>query len=87
MHRSGASGTQAPIVTADIDDPESLHLSIVRAIAAVDNTEPTDLSPLTEVIDPDALSAAIASASGTVRVSFQYCGYDITVTSTTVNVY
>jgi len=87
MHRSGASETDAPIVTADVDDPESLHLPIVRTVAAVDNQPPTDLPPLTDVIDPDALSAAVTSASGAVSVSFSYCGYDLTVTPSTVSVY
>lgn len=87
MHRSGASETDAPIVTTDIDDPESLHLPIVRAVAAVDNEAPTDLPPLTDVVDPETLAAVVSSASSSISVSFSYCGYDLTVTSSTVSVY
>jgi hypothetical protein len=63
-------------------------LRVVNAVARADGTDPASLEPpLNEVIDPEALDALFGSGTTAVtaqrgRVSFQYCGYDITVDST-----
>lgn len=56
----------------------SLSLSVVTAVADAERLDPIDLvSPLAEAIDPDALDALFRNGTG--RVSFDYCGYRVTV--------
>lgn len=43
---------------------ESVTTAVTRAIAAVTNTPPTDLDPLFETIDPDALNQLYAPTHG-----------------------
>lgn len=63
---------------------QPLSVKIREAIAARTDTT-ADCEPLYNVIDPDALEALFASPhSDTDRegtVTFQYCGYHVTVTS------
>lgn len=58
---------------------------VVRAVAVIQNVEPTELPPLENAVDPDALSAIFGSdseASTTdVQVTFVYEGLEITVNS------
>ncbi|MDG5761650.1 hypothetical protein QA600_20195 [Natronococcus sp. A-GB1] len=70
-----------------------LTTDVVYEVARVSNTDPIDLPPLYNAIDPDALNALIAdSCDSTLEsITFQYDGYtvtisengDITVSSTT----
>lgn len=58
--------------------------SIVTAISEREGTPPTELNPLHEVVDVDALNSIFGARSdGTPRevgsVSFQYCGYHVTI--------
>jgi hypothetical protein len=55
---------------------------VVRAVSAHTDTEPTDLAPIAESIDPDALDALLASRDGTgdpVRVTFRFAAHEVTV--------
>jgi mevalonate kinase len=66
------------------DDQESVTNTIVSAVAAVSNEEPTATEPLYEAIDPDALKRLLESlhdseSDGTVQ--FVYSGYTVTVAS------
>ncbi|MXR53008.1 hypothetical protein GRX03_15520 [Halovenus sp. WSH3] len=56
-------------------------LAIVEAIAAVEGKRPTDLPPLGEEIDVDALTALLETnqADETITVSFRYQGLDVTL--------
>lgn len=64
-----------------IDSDESVCQSIVTAVANLEDTAPTDLPVLAEVIDTDALEALIQStAQRTPQVVFGYAGYRIVVT-------
>ncbi|WP_227380723.1 HalOD1 output domain-containing protein [Haladaptatus halobius] len=60
-------------------------LSVLIREAIVARTETTDCEPLYDVIDPDALEALFASTQRdtdrTGSVTFQYCGYQVTVFS------
>lgn len=49
--------------------------NVVRAVAEAEGRDPTDLPPLGEAIDPDALETLLAESSGTVRISFEYAGH------------
>lgn len=57
---------------------------VVTAVATTKETEPTDLDPLYEVIDPDALDAlygrgGMERAGSPDRVEFTYAGCDVVV--------
>lgn len=70
---------------------QSLSFEIIEAIAEREGVEATDVEPpeyeaLYDVINPEALDALFAPredgtprASG--RVTFTFCGYDVTVSS------
>ena len=59
-------------------------VATVLTVAETLEREPERLSPLGEVIDPDALDAVVAGESsldgGGVSASFRYQGVDVTVT-------
>jgi hypothetical protein len=54
-------------------------VAIVEAVAAATNEEMTDLPPLQETIEANALNTLLARQSS-VAVSFQYAGTDVSVT-------
>lgn len=65
-------------------DPEAEPAShaVVKAAAFVHNVEPTDLSPLGDVLDPDALDALVGSGTtneAPLEVSFTYESLEIQV--------
>lgn len=69
----------------------SLSLEVVTAIAEREDVDPTEIEPpeyesLYDVCNPEALDALFAPREdGTPRseghVEFEYCGYDVVVTS------
>lgn len=58
--------------------------AVVRRVADFEGVDPTELLPLFDTIDPDALDAIVRSAAGNddagLRIEFTYHGYDVTVT-------
>ncbi len=53
---------------------------VIEALASAEDVSPAELSPpLADAVDPDALGRLLAS--GTVRVTFEYEGREVTVTS------
>lgn len=59
-------------------DPVSLQT--IRKVADEESIELTDLPPLQDAIETDALDALFASVEHEIiRVEFTYCGYTITV--------
>jgi len=60
-------------VTADTD---SISMRVVDAIASERNCAPTDIEPLANSIDPEALDEILESAGGT-AVSFDHAGYTV----------
>ncbi|RDI69618.1 HalOD1 output domain-containing protein [Halopelagius longus] len=64
------------------EDSELASTNVVLSIAALEGVGPMELPPLAETVDPDALDRVFApSASVEGSVSFEYAGYDVTVTS------
>ncbi|WP_435158459.1 HalOD1 output domain-containing protein [Haladaptatus sp. DFWS20] len=63
----------------------SITVRIQEAIAAREQSEWSDCPPLYDVVDPDALERLFApTQAGTERhgtVTFQYCGYQVTINS------
>jgi hypothetical protein len=55
-------------------------MRVVDAVANEADTDPTELTPLGTVIDPDALDSLVADAEDRdVSVDFEYEGYRVTV--------
>jgi hypothetical protein len=75
VHRNSLSGVP----------PESLVVAVTETVAERRGVEPTDLRPLSEVINPDALNAvfepADTAARNEGRVVFPYYGYEVRVTA------
>lgn len=62
----------------------TIVLSIIEAVAAADRVDPTDLPPLSDAVDPDALNALFDPAGERpvpTKFSFSYDGHDVTITS------
>lgn len=60
------------------DEPVSTQ--VVEAVAEMEDTDHTELSPLFDTIDPDALDTIVDENGG--AVSFQYAGYAVKVRGT-----
>lgn len=65
---------------------ESIIERVLQTVAAYENVPTTELPPLFEVVDPDALAGIFASPRGGPRrtegtVTFPYNGYQITVSA------
>lgn len=60
---------------------ESLATTIVRAVASVSNRETTELEPLYDTVDPEALETCVTSLceSSDCAVTFVYAGYEIRI--------
>lgn len=55
-------------------------LAIITVVSTITGKDPVDLDPIHESIDPDALDALFTAEFSSVnRLTFQYCGYEITV--------
>lgn len=69
-------------VESESTDDCSLATTVVLAVAEVADTTPTELDPLHDVFDPEALDRIFADrerGAATDRVSFDYAGYRVTV--------
>lgn len=59
---------------------DSPSLRVVDALAAATDTDPLELAPLYEVVDPEALDRLFdADATGRARVQFEYDGHAVEV--------
>lgn len=69
-----------------VDSDEPVSIAVVHAIAAHRDVDPTDLPPLYEWVDPDALDALFqptrAGGPRRGRLEFAYDGQTVTVDST-----
>lgn len=75
--------TDSDAVT-QIDAGEQLVHEVVSAVATAEGVDPCDLSPLYSAIDPDALERLLSTGDraggAALEVTFEYHGYDVTVT-------
>lgn len=71
---------------SDWQRDESVTTAVVGSVAAVTNTPPTELDPLFETFDPDALNQLYSSTGGPSRddsrVSFKFNGCTVIVDAT-----
>ena len=63
---------------------QPVGIALVEAVAHREGVDPTELPPLYDVVDPDALEALFAPRSGgrptgVREVSLSYCGYDVVI--------
>lgn len=64
------------------ESSELASTNVVLSIAALEGVGPIDLPPLAETVDPDALNRVFSlSAEVNGSISFEYAGYDVTVSS------
>ncbi|WP_255171026.1 HalOD1 output domain-containing protein [Natrononativus amylolyticus] len=60
-----------------------IHEQIVDGVAALEGTDPLELPPLFDAVDPDALEAIFAPTDGGTprigRIEFPYAGHTVTV--------
>lgn len=72
--------TEKESVTYEADPGEPISIGIVRAVAVLENTDPMELPPLYQVLDPEALDALVESNPGPPkRIEFDYYGYEVIV--------
>ncbi|MFC7127886.1 HalOD1 output domain-containing protein [Haloferax chudinovii] len=62
----------------DRDSSELLSTNVVLSIAAIEGVRPTQLPPLAQTIDPDALET-VFGRSDDALLSFSYAGYRVTL--------
>lgn len=79
-------------VEYSFEDDETASDAVVAAVAARTNSDPLEIDPLYEHVDPDALDA-LFEPRGTdtarpddVRIEFQMSGFQVTVTADSVAV-
>lgn len=64
----------------DIDETgHSPSTAIITAVADASELDATELDPLVETLDPDALDTLYASGNPELTVSFAYHGWDVTL--------
>lgn len=64
--------------TMNAVDEECVY-AIADRVAAREGVEPTDLPPLFDSVDADALSTLLGGDTDSLTVEFTYCGYRVTV--------
>lgn len=62
-------------------DSRSPAVAVAYAVAEADGVEPTELPPLGETIDPNAVNQCIEDESFSGQIQFEYAGYDVSVNS------
>ncbi|ELZ97955.1 hypothetical protein C440_01868 [Haloferax mucosum ATCC BAA-1512] len=62
----------------DRDTREPLSTNVVLSIAAIEDVQPTQLPPLANTIDPDALDSVFGCSNDAI-LSFSYAGYRVTL--------
>lgn len=59
---------------------DGVVLSIIQKVATKRGVEPTELPPLSETIDTDALTALFENSSkNNLCIKFEYCGHIFTI--------
>lgn len=70
-----------PMIDHEFSENDTATMAVIDAVAAVTGTRPTDLPPLYDAVDPEALDRLFESfdrrSSETLRVEFSY--HDLTV--------
>lgn len=71
------------MVEHDFTEHQTATLAVIDAVAAASGTDPTELPPLYDAINPDALNALFESQGkrdrADLRVEFSYNGFNVIV--------
>lgn len=80
---SGDRPTDSPEGTyhSTIPDETPSTVAIVEAVAAVKDCEPTEINPLCDTVDPEAIAQLPRSSTGSLRIDFTVTGVEVTVYS------
>ena len=68
-----------PLVETQVGREQSASEAVTEVVAVATNTSPTDLPPLYDSIDPDALNDVVRSLGDEGRVVFPYFGCTVAV--------
>ena len=60
-------------------DEQRPSMALVSLVAAVTNTDPVDLEPLYNAIDPDALDSLCTPDTSFSSIEFEYVGHTVVV--------
>ena len=87
MSEKQSTTCRETVLTYELNRHERLSEGVVAAVTAAADADPTEIDPLAETIDPDALDALFAAhLDGTPRdagrTEFSFCGYGVVVNST-----
>ncbi|MCO8245438.1 hypothetical protein NKF25_15355 [Haladaptatus sp. AB643] len=74
---NASSSQSKPSIRTTRPDTESITAAVVTAVTEANGTKP--VTPLYEVIDPDALEDLYQH--GSPKVSFEYIGFHVTIDS------
>ena len=72
---NSASGTYY----GSIPDDTSSTVAIAEAVAAVKGCDPTDIEPLGDTVDLEAIAQLLRSSSSKLRIDFTVAGHEVTV--------
>ena len=86
MHTADRS-TDGPRVSDPLSAGDDVVLTVVRALAALEDKTPTALSPLAGSVDPEALEELVRTADCDLEVAFTHAGHRVVVTPQAVAVY
>lgn len=70
--------------TGEDGQSDSLSRAVIEAVADAEDTDPIELPPLYDAIDPDALDSVFFGTKGDAvdgRITFTYHGYEVQVDS------
>lgn len=74
--------TDCYVVDVALDGPDAAADAVITAVAVIRDRDPTDLPPLADVVDTDALGDVFRTSqdgAGNLEVSFDYAGFRVTV--------
>lgn len=78
-----AGSTSSNSVHHDFAGTQTASLAVIEAVAAVSGTDPLELPPLYDAVNPDALNALFEPHDrrdgSDLRIEFSYNGFDIVV--------
>lgn len=67
------------VTVVEYDDSEQASIVLIETVASLRGCDPTDLEPLYEIADPEALDALcnVETTAAPLHLSFEYGGYRI----------
>ncbi|WP_161991503.1 HalOD1 output domain-containing protein [Natronorubrum aibiense] len=66
-------------MTVTAADEQRPSMAVVSLVATVTDTDPLELEPLYDAVDPEALDSLCTPTNGVSSLSFEYAGYTVVV--------